>query len=86
MYAVIQKDFVIFGTGATKEEAIKDASQYTNTKDCIKSVRDEYWSAAPGELVVLGATKELVHKVEEEGGDIIFYVHNNIVSLTEERT
>ena len=86
MYAVIQKGFYLFGTGATPEEAIQEANQWLNHEDNVELTELEtyYDLANIGELVLIEASKKLHEKVEEEGGDILYEVERNKAYLKEE--
>ena len=88
MYAVIQKDVVIFGSGLTPEEAVKDSKEWME-RDC----EEQGWEASdfpsdseanPHEMVLVECTESLYQKIQKCGGDTSFIVHNNLAQTWEE--
>jgi len=86
MYAVIQKGFVLFGTGETPEAAIQDANQWLGYENyvTIDEIETYYGLACEGELVLIEASKKLHEKLVKEGGDILYEVERNKAYLKEE--
>ena len=86
MYAVIQKGFYLFGTGATPEEAVKEANQWLDHDDnvTLEELETYYEVANHGEMVLIEASKKVHEKVLEEGGDFLYEVERNKAYLEEE--
>ena len=69
MYLVIQKGYAIFGTGATAEQAVKDAKEWIDKDSYLHSweVSDFtviYENASDGEFVLVEATDELLQQYQ----------------------
>ena len=61
-YIVYQPSGPIYGIGTSKEEAIKDASNWCDTREGLKTVE---------------CSKELYDLVKEEGGQVRYRIINN---------
>ena len=65
MYLIIQKGYAIFGSGATKEEAVQDFKQWIDADDekqdwSALDFETCYNSAFDGQMVLIEATKEIL--------------------------
>tara|TARA_Y100001963_G_scaffold151854_1_gene235499 strand:+ start:506 stop:775 length:270 start_codon:yes stop_codon:yes gene_type:complete len=86
MYVVIQKGFVIFGTGKTQEEAVDDMKQWIDKDNpcqnwTVEDFPKDVSRVNIGELFLVKATPELVSKVKKESGDIVYDIRNNTATL-----
>jgi hypothetical protein len=84
-YAIIQKDYAVFGTGTTEEEAVKDCKEWINSDDekqqwDASDFPTSYNSANEGDFVLIECTKA-VHTAAQEGESIAFDVTNNIADI-----
>jgi hypothetical protein len=66
MFAVIQEDVAIFGSGLTPEEAWEDAKEWMD-----KDEEDEPMS-------LVECTESLYQEIQRNGGGTVFVVHNNL--------
>ena len=85
-YCVIQKGYMIFGTGTSKEDAVSDCKDSID-KDDIKQEWDVddfasvYESAWDGQFVLLECEEE-IHTKAQQGIGIVYDVEDNIASLS----
>ena len=89
MYLIIRKGCVIFGSGATKEEAVEDLKEWIDSDDekqnwSASDFETCYSSASIGEFVLLQSTDILYQDVQKRGGDTLFVVHNNMAQTWNE--
>ena len=83
MYLVIQKGYVLFGTGHTKEEALEDMREWINKDSELQDwtptdFESCYNSANDGQMVLVEATKELVEDYDVDlGGEQMFMYDYN---------
>ena len=64
MYLVIQKGYVLFGTGHTKEAAVEDMKEWIDKDSELQDwtasdFESSYHSANDGQMVLVELTKEL---------------------------
>lgn len=65
MYFIIQKGYAIFGSGATKEEAVQDFKQWIDADDkkqnwSVSDFETCYSAAFDGQMVLIEATEEIL--------------------------
>jgi hypothetical protein len=73
-YCVIQKYYVIAGTGQTRQEAVRDAEMWMDIRRDASLILVPYWEAKDGDMCLIECTDELYRQVETEGGDVPFVV------------
>ena len=66
MYAIYQVNYVVLGTGETREAALEDARQWMDDEPEIV----ELHNAADGDIVSVLCTDELHTEVQANGGDV----------------
>ena len=88
MFAVIQKDVCIFGSGKTSKDAVLDAREWMN-KDC----EEQKWTAEDypcnsscnsNQMMLVPCTKDLYDLIQKVGGDAPFVIDRGLAQTWEE--
>ena len=86
MYAVIQIGNAIYGTGATKEAAISDASQWVEDPELLEYDLEDLYEAVDGDLVLVPCSQALHEHVQAYGAwDVRYDIgEDGVARLTED--
>ena len=84
-YAIIQKDYAVFGSGTSKDEAVSDCKEWINNDDekqnwNASDFPEIYSNANEGDFVLIECTKAL-YTAAQNGESIVFDVTNNIADI-----
>jgi len=79
-YVVIQKGICIFGAGITKEEALDQACEWTDTKITDLVYSESYNSADEDSFVLIECTERLYSEICLKGS-VLYTVDNNIADI-----
>tara|TARA_R110000822_G_scaffold8218_3_gene32598 strand:- start:304 stop:543 length:240 start_codon:yes stop_codon:yes gene_type:complete len=76
MFAVVQKDTCVFGSGLTKEEALKDAEVWID-----ESYDDLEFS---NNYLLVPCSPKLYKQIQLHGGDTLFIIDQGLAQTYEE--
>ena len=74
MFAVVQKDTCVFGSGLTKEDALKDAEEWIDVRSY-----DVHES-----IMIVSCSPKLYEQIQQHGGDTLFIIDQGLAQTYEE--
>jgi len=76
MFAVIQYGYNICGVGEDEDSALEMAAEYCDLPDNIKTM-----PMTDGDIIIVGATKELCDHVIKCGGDVKYTISGGVADI-----